>query len=216
MATGNRSGPDLSWSVIEEGGVALVFWRRARYLEAQPIGPKANGKKDGKNAAKFDLRTELYRITGIDWAQINGIDVLTAQTLIAETGVDLSAFPTEKQLASWLGLCSTNETSGGKVLKRRTRKVVNRASTAFRDAASDKGTEYYEARYRERQIRALTKKAQKLPNQHRVGFWKAQASTASMATVPPNCHEPRNGPPEPASATGQTGPGLYPHRAVAL
>jgi len=179
-------------------------------LAAQPIGPKPKGKKGSKNAPAFDLRSELYRITGVDWAQINGIDVLTAQTVIAEAGADLRAFPSEKQFASWLGLCPTNETSGGKILNRRTRKVVNRAATAFRNAAStllrsqsylgaqyrrlrtrlgapkavtamarklaclfyrlikhgqqyvDKGTEYYEARYREQQIRSLTKRAQKL------------------------------------------------------
>jgi transposase len=49
-----------------------------------------------RNAPAFDLRTELYRITGIDWTQINGIGVLTAQTVIAEAGADLSAFPSEK------------------------------------------------------------------------------------------------------------------------
>jgi transposase len=179
-------------------------------LQKQPIGPKPKGKKGGRNTPQFDLRTELYRITGIDWAQINGIDVLTAQTVIAEAGADLSAFPSEKQFASWLGLCPTNEQSGGKILSRRTRKVVNRATVAFRNAAStllrsqsylgaqyrrlrtrlgapkavtamarklacpfyrlvkhgqqyvDKGTEYYESRYREQQIRSLAKRAQKL------------------------------------------------------
>ena len=178
-------------------------------LKTQPIGPRPKGKKKSWNAPAFDLRTELYRITGIDWTQINGIDVLTAQTVIAEAGADLSAFPSE-QFASWLGLCPTNEQSGGKILNRRTRKVVNRATVAFRNAALtllrsqsylgaqyrrlrtrlgapkditamarklaclfyrlikhgqpyvDKGTEYYEARYREQQIRSLTKRAQKL------------------------------------------------------
>src|SRR3989441_5665124 len=181
-----------------------------RDLKAQPIGPKPKGKKGSRNAPAFDLRTELYRITGIDWAQINGIDVLTAQTVMDEAGADLSAFPSEKQFASWLGLCPTNEQSGGKILNRRTRKVVNRASVAFRNAAAtllrsqsylgaqsrrrrprlgapkaipamarklaclfyrlikhgqpyvDKGNEYYEARYREQQIRSLSKRAQKL------------------------------------------------------
>ena len=71
-----------------------------------------------------------------DWSQINGMDVLTAQTVIAEAGADLSAFPSEKQFTSWLGLCPSNETSSGKILNRRTRKVVNRASVAFRNAAS--------------------------------------------------------------------------------
>ena len=125
-------------------------------------------------------------------------------------GADLSAFPSEKQFTSWLGLVPTNEQSGGKILKRRTRKVVNRAAMALRNAAStlvrsqsylgaqyrrlrarlgapkaitamarklaclfyrllkhgqqyvDKGMEYYEARYREQQIRSLLKRAQKL------------------------------------------------------
>jgi len=176
----------------------------------QPIGPRPKGKKNSRNAPSFDLRTELYRITGIDWSQINGIDVLTAQTVIAEAGADLGAFPSEKQFVSWLGLCPTNEQSGGQILNRRTRKVVNRASVAFRNAAVtllrsqsylgaqyrrlrtrlgapkaitamarklaclfyrlikhgqqyvDKGAEYYEARYREQQIRSLAKRAQKL------------------------------------------------------
>jgi transposase len=179
-------------------------------IQAQPLGPKPKGKKGSRNAPQFDLRTELYRITGIDWAQINGIDVLTAQTVIAEAGADLSAFPSEKHFASWLGLCPTNEQSGARILTRRTRKVVNRATVAFRNAAAtllrsqsylgaqyrrlrtrlgapkaitamarklaclfyrlvkhgqqyvDKGTEYYEARYREQQIRSLAKRAQKL------------------------------------------------------
>ena len=179
-------------------------------LRTQPIGNRPKGKKNSKNAPGFNLRAELYRITGIDWTQINGIDVLTAQTVIAEAGADLSAFPSEKQFASWLGLCPTNEQSGGKILTRRTRKVVNRATVAFRNAALtllrsqsylgaqyrrlrtrlgapkaitamarklaclfyrlikhgqpyvDKGTEYYEAKYREQQIRSLAKRAQKL------------------------------------------------------
>jgi transposase len=179
-------------------------------LKTQPIGQRPKGKKNSKNAPGFDLRTELYRITGIDWSQINGVDVLTAQTVIAEAGADLSAFPSEKQFTSWLGLSPTNEQSGSRVLNRRTRKVVNRATVAFRNAALtllrsqsylgaqyrrlrtrlgapkaitamarklaclfyrlikhgqpyvDKGSEYYEAKYREQQIRSLAKRAQKL------------------------------------------------------
>ena len=57
-------------------------------IPAQPLGPKPKGKKGSRNAPQFDLRTELYRMTGIDWAQINGMDVLTAQTVLAEAGAD--------------------------------------------------------------------------------------------------------------------------------
>jgi len=91
-------------------------------LEVQPIGRKPRGKRGSKNARRFDLRSELYRITGIDWAQIHGIYVPTAQTVIAETGADLRAFSSEKQFASLAGIMS--------------HQVVNRASPAFRNSAS--------------------------------------------------------------------------------
>jgi len=121
-------------------------------LPTQPIGPRPKGKNKSRNARAFDLRTELYRITGIDWSQINGMDLLTAQTVIAEAGADLAPFPAKSSIASWLGWCPSNETSSCKILNRRTRKVVNRAATAFRN----------EQRHREQQIRSLRKRAQKL------------------------------------------------------
>jgi hypothetical protein len=47
--------------------------------------PAAKGReKHSLNIPPFDLRTEQYQITGIGWSQINGIDVLKMQTVIAE------------------------------------------------------------------------------------------------------------------------------------
>jgi transposase len=138
-------------------------------LEAQPLGPRPKRKRARGNAPKFDLRTELYRITGVDWTQVDGIDVQVAQSVIAEVGVDLKAFPSEKHFANWLGLCPTNETSGGKVLNRRTPKVVNRAKVAFRQAASTliRSQSYLGAQYRRLRTRlgapkAITAMARKL------------------------------------------------------
>jgi transposase len=138
-------------------------------LSAEPLGPRPKGKRARGNAPKFDLRTELYRLTGVDWTQVDGIDVQVAQSVIAEVGVDLNAFPSEKHFANWLGLCPTNETSGGKVLKRRTPKVVNRAKVALRQAASTliRSQSYLGAQYRRLRIRlgapkAITAMARKL------------------------------------------------------
>jgi transposase len=78
-----------------------------------------------------ELRRQLYRITGVDVTQIDGVDVPTAQTVIAEVGVDMSRWKSEKQFASRLGLCPDNRSGGGKVLKRGMWQVVNRASTAL-------------------------------------------------------------------------------------
>ena len=138
-------------------------------LKAQPVGPRPKGKRARGNAPKFDLRTELYRITGVDWTQVDGIDVQIAQSVIAEVGVDLRAFPSEKHFANWLGLCPTNETSSGRVLNRRTPKVVNRAKLAFRQAASTllRSQSYLGAQYRRLRTRlgapkAITAMARKL------------------------------------------------------
>ena len=131
------------------------------HVKEQPLGRKPKGKRGSKNAPSFDLRTELYRITGIDWTQINGIDVLTAQTVMSETSVELGEFPTEKHFTSWLGLAPTNDTSGGKILNRRTRKVVNRATMAFRMAASTllRSQSYLGAQYRRLRTRLGAPKA---------------------------------------------------------
>lgn len=82
-----------------------------------------------------DLRTELYRICGVDLTAVPGIHALTAHTVFAELGSDLTAFPTDKHFASWLGLCPDNRVSGGKVLSVRTRAVNSRVALALRLAA---------------------------------------------------------------------------------
>ena len=103
---------------------------------SDPIPEPRRGKNARRHPSGFDLRGQLYRITGVDLTQIDGIEVQTGQAIVSEVGVDMSRWKTEKHFASWLGLCPDNRISGGKVLKRGTRQVVNRASTALRLAAS--------------------------------------------------------------------------------
>ena len=112
--------------------------------------PKKKRIKPAKNAPRFELRSELQRITGVDLTRIDGIDVMVAQTLVSEVGLDMSRWKTEAHLASWLGLCPDNRTSGDKVLKRGTRRVVNRAATALRMAAATlmRSRTYLGAQYR--------------------------------------------------------------------
>jgi transposase len=53
---------------------------------------------------------------------IPGVDRRTAETLIAEIGVDMSRFPTHGHLASWAGMCPGNDESAGKRRSGKTRK----------------------------------------------------------------------------------------------
>jgi transposase len=112
--------------------------------------PKRKRIKPAKNAPRFELRSGLQRITGVDLTRIDGIDVMVAQTLVSEVGLDMGRWKTEAHFASWLGLCPDNRTSGDKVLKRGTRRVVNRAATALRMAANSlmRSRTYLGAQYR--------------------------------------------------------------------
>lgn len=93
-------------------------------------------KTSQRNKPKFDLRTRLYQMCGVDLTRIDGIDVCTAMTVLSEVGVDMSKFPTAKHFAAWLGLCPGTKISGGKVLGSKTQKCANKTAQALRQAAS--------------------------------------------------------------------------------
>ena len=89
-----------------------------------------------KNAPKFDVRTYLFGICGVDLTAIDGIDTTTALKVIAEIGPDLSRFKSAKHFASWLGLCPGTKISGGKLLSGTTKRIANRVAQALKMAAS--------------------------------------------------------------------------------
>jgi transposase len=103
--------------------------------DSQPLPAKLKKRSRRKNQPYFDLRAEQQRMLGVDLSRIDGIDALTAQTVITEQGCDMSKFPTEKHFTSHLGLCPNNRITGGKIKRRRSRKVQSRAACALRVAA---------------------------------------------------------------------------------
>ena len=77
-------------------------------------------------------------------AEVPGLGVDSAQQIIAEVGASAAAFPSEKQLASWMGACPGNEESAGVNYShrcpkgnRQMRRVLNQAANA---AVKAKGT----------------------------------------------------------------------------
>src|SRR5262252_2480137 len=99
------------------------------------LKPARIRRKKPRNRPKFDLREEAFRISGVDLTQIDGINETSALGLIAEIGLDMSPWRTEKHFVSWLALCPNNKISGGKLLSRRTLKSANRARTIFKMSA---------------------------------------------------------------------------------
>ena len=101
-----------------------------------PPRTKATAYRRKGNDPQFDLRSELYRIVGVDLTDIPGISAATAQVMLTEIGTDVSRFRHASAFASWLGLCPEKRISGGKVLSCKTRQVKHRAATALRMGAN--------------------------------------------------------------------------------
>jgi transposase len=93
-------------------------------------------KKKNGNAPQFDLRAELFRMTGTDLTQIDGIDVTTTMTILSEAGWDMSKWKTEHHFVSWLRLCPDNRISGDKIIGKGRSPTNNRVTNALRMAAS--------------------------------------------------------------------------------
>lgn len=103
---------------------------------------KGRLKKKKGNAPQFDLRAELFRLSGTDLTQIAGIDVVTATTILSEAGWDMSKWKTENHFVSWLRLCPDNRTSGEKIIGKGRLPTHNRIHVALKMAASSLRTSH--------------------------------------------------------------------------
>ncbi|MGH8245602.1 MAG: transposase [Gammaproteobacteria bacterium] len=107
-------------------------WEGEPPADLPPLKPDSHSK----NQPSLRTRAELYRLTGVDVVAVHGISASLAQTILSETGTEVTQWPTEKHYCSWLGLAPHNDISGGKVLRSRTLPTDNRAGQAFRQAAA--------------------------------------------------------------------------------
>ena len=93
---------------------------------------------------------------------IPGISILVADVITAETGADMSRFPTAGHLASWAGVCPGHHESAGRVKSSKTRPgnpyLKGALGTAAMAAGRSKGT-YLGARYRRLSARIGKSKA---------------------------------------------------------
>jgi len=108
--------------------------------EEKPLPPDRKKKQRGRKKKNvnpktgFDLRTESYKLFGVDLTQVPGLMGMIL-TLFSEVGRDMSRWPTSGQFVSWLALCPDNDITGGRVAWRGMRTVHNRAGELFRLAA---------------------------------------------------------------------------------
>ena len=104
---------------------------------AKETEERENKKSKHKNAPDCNVRGYLHNILGVDVLAIYGISDTAGLQILAETGTDMTKWPTEKHFASWLNLCPNNKISGGKLLSSKVAKGrPSIAGQAFRVAAN--------------------------------------------------------------------------------
>jgi transposase len=115
-----------------------------------PARKRKKAKKPGDNAPRMDLTGELQRICGVDLTSIDGINVMTAFTVLSEVGTEMTRFKDEDHFTSWMGLAPSKDISGGKTVGRGKKKVKNRVAVVLRTAATTllESDTYLGARYR--------------------------------------------------------------------
>ena len=138
-------------------------------VEQHPLPKEDNPHRPRKNELRFQLRTELYRLLGVDLTAVPGISSLTSFTVLSEIGTEMSKFPSSPAFTSWLAICPNNRKSGDRLLSTKTRRTKNRINHALRVAAQSLhgSNSYLGAFYRRMRARlgapkALTATAHKL------------------------------------------------------
>ena len=63
---------------------------------------------------QIDARTAAFEALYTSLQPVPGFDRLTIDVIIAETGADMTRFPTAADLASWSGVCPGSHESAGK------------------------------------------------------------------------------------------------------
>ncbi|MBI1959081.1 MAG: IS110 family transposase [Candidatus Rokubacteria bacterium] len=136
---------------------------------ARPLPAARKRKKPRGNEPRFDIRTPLHQLTGVDLTQLDALGPYNALRLLAEIGTDMSRWPTEKHFTSWLTLAPHNKISGGRLLSSKTQPSANRAAGVLRMAAMSLGRTntalgafYRRLAYRVGKAKAITATARKL------------------------------------------------------
>jgi transposase len=125
-----------------EDVIAKQLHRMKKSTQLPPLPPRPRQRGRKPNDPRFDVRSALYYVTGVDLTELEGIADVTALVVVSEIGLDMSRFPTVKHFCAWLGLCPLVRQSGRtkkgkkKVKSAQTRRGRGRAAQALCLAAS--------------------------------------------------------------------------------
>lgn len=140
----------------------------ARQLEEMSSPAHTPGEEDPSPPPATTSQPD-HRVAPLTWTEavelldtIPGVNVKTAESILAEMGLDMSRFPTADHLSAWAGLAPGNHESAGKRYSGRRRKGNRPLATTMVQAAwsavRTKGT-YLKSRYHRLAARRGKKRA---------------------------------------------------------
>ena len=88
---------------------------------------------------RFDAKTLLKIIVGVDLVQVPGISEISAMELISEIGIDMNKWASAKHFAAWLNLAPNTKITGGKIITSKMQKKKNHAGQTLRMCANSIG-----------------------------------------------------------------------------
>ena len=92
-------------------------------------------KQIGKLDAQIQKRLAPYKDEFKIIQTVTGIKEISAASVIAEIGVDMSRFPGEANISSWAGVSPGNNESAGKKKSSKTRRGNNNLKATLTEAA---------------------------------------------------------------------------------
>jgi transposase len=109
--------PDLQQAMVGRFGPHHAFLCRMHLDRIDALDRDITALSQRIEAVMAPFQNLLTRLDTIP-----GVNQHVAQVIIAETGGDMTQFPTPAHLASWAGVCPGNHASGGKRKSGKTRK----------------------------------------------------------------------------------------------
>lgn len=132
MAAGNTDPNRLAWKAVgslreKEAELRQALRsdldEHAQWVLGELLGQlNENEQRRERLEARIVTAMEPYQAEITRLMTIPGVDRVTAWSVVAELGVDMSVFPDDRHCASWAGLCPGTNESAGKQLSTRTRR----------------------------------------------------------------------------------------------
>lgn len=114
--------------------IAVVLTDFEKKADRANLTKKSSTRR--KNQPRFDARSLIFEMTGVDLTAIHGLEASSVLTILSETGTDMTPWPSQGHFASWLALPPNRWITGGKPLAKKPPVIhPNRAAQTFRVAA---------------------------------------------------------------------------------